>query len=79
MANTAKQKHNSVVYLHRDSWLFFENKPPVDEGWYAVAGTSAEGDWVSVFELVGDSLLGEVDHSNPVPECYLRIPTPPLA
>ena len=66
-----------MVFLHREQWNFFEDSTPETEGWYVVSGTSDDGDWCGLFELVNDSLIGEVTSPNPWPIAFLRIPSPP--
>jgi hypothetical protein len=79
MVSTAHslERRDNVVFLHREGWNYFEDSTPETEGWYVVAGTSDEGQWYGLFELVNDSLKGEVEQTNPFPVSYLRIPSPP--
>jgi hypothetical protein len=81
MSNAAQmlERRDNVVFLHREGWTLFEDQTPEIEGWYVVAGTSDGGTWYGLFELVEDSLVGEVNESNPWPLAYLRIPAPPLS
>ena len=72
------ERKDNVVFLHREGWNYFEETAPEVEGWYLVTGTSDDGNWFGFFELVGDSLSGEVDEPNPYPVAFLRVPNPPL-
>lgn len=73
------ERRDNVVFLHREGWSLFEETTPEIEGWYVVAGTSDDGTWYGLFQLVDDSLIGEVVEPNPWPVAYLRIPEPPLS
>ena len=77
MPNPALEMKNNVVYLHRERWQYFEDRLPTEEGWYVLHGSSAGGDWVGMFELFDGSFTGEVDHPDPHPISWLRIPYPP--
>ncbi len=79
MSNAAQvlERRDNVVFLHREGWTFFEDKPPETEGLYLISGTSDDGNWFGLFEMVEDSLIGEVDEPNPYPVMYLRVPPLP--
>lgn len=74
----ALERRDNVVFLHRETWNYFDEKAPEIEGWYVVSGTSEDGPWMGVFELVQGSLSGEVEMQDPYPISYLRLPDPPL-
>ena len=71
------ERRDNVVFLHREDWNYFNEKPPETEGWYVITGTSDDGVWYGLFELVEDSLIGSVENSNPWPVAYHRLPPPP--
>ncbi len=71
------ERRDNVVFLHREGWTFFEEKSPEIEGLYLVYGSSDNGEWFGLFDMVEDSLIGEVEEPNPWPVAFLRVPSPP--
>lgn len=71
------ERRDNVVFLHREGWTFFEEKSPETEGLYLVYGSSDNGEWFGLFDMVEDSLVGEVEEPNPHPVAFLRVPSPP--
>ena len=73
------ERKNNVVFLHRESWTFFDEKSPEDEGLYLVYGRSDNGKWFGLLDTVENRLIGEVESPNLWPVAFLRVPFPPSA